>query len=163
MTVSQHSESTRLAQLEQRVQALEDVNAIRHLKARYAASCDDQYNPDGIAALCTEDAVWESQGLGRFEGRDAIRAFFRSASQLLPCAIHYSLNGPIDVQGDTARAQWYLFMPCPLGEGNRAMWRAGIDHEEYVRVEGEWKFTRKSSAPLFHTPFEDGWAKTRFV
>ena len=77
MTVSQHSESTRLAQLEQRVQALEDVNAIRHLKARYAAYCDDQYNPDGIAALFTEDAVWESQGLGRFEGRDAIREFFR--------------------------------------------------------------------------------------
>ena len=163
MTVPQPSESARVAQLEQRVQVLEDVNAIRHLKARYAASCDDQYNPDGIAALFTEDAVWESQGLGRFEGREAIRAFFRGASQLFTFAIHYSLNGQIDVQGDTARAQWYLFMPCTLGEGNRAMWRAGIDHEEYVRVEGEWKFTRKSSAPLFHTPFEDGWAKTRFV
>ena len=48
MTVPQLSESARLAQLEQRVQVLEDVNAIRHLKARYAASCDDQYNPDGL-------------------------------------------------------------------------------------------------------------------
>jgi hypothetical protein len=37
----------------------------------------------------------------------------------------------MDVQGDTARAQW--------------------------------KFKRKTSAPLFHTPFEEGWAKTRFV
>jgi hypothetical protein len=72
-------------------------------------------------------------------------------------------NRQIDVQGDTARAQWYLFMPCTLGEGNRAMWRAGVDHEEYVRVAGEWKFKRKTSAPLFHTPFEEGWAKTRFV
>ena len=107
--------------------------------------------------------MWESQGLGRFEGRDAIREFFRGASQLFTFAIHYSLNGQIDVQGDTARAQWYLFMPCTLGEGNRAMWRAGIDHEEDVRVEGEWKFKRKTSAPLFHTPFEEGWAKTRFV
>ena len=162
MTVPQLSESARLAQLEQRVQALEDVNAIRHLKARYAASCDDQYNPDGLAALFTEDAVWESQGLGRFEGREAIWACFRGASQLFPFAIHSSLNGHIDVQGDTARAQWYLFMPCTLGEGNRAMWRAGVDQEEYVRVDGEWKFKRKSSAPLFHTPFEEGWAKTRF-
>jgi SnoaL-like domain len=56
MTVPQLSKSARLAQLEQRVQALEDVNAIRHLKARYAAYCDDQYNPDGLAALFTEDA-----------------------------------------------------------------------------------------------------------
>jgi hypothetical protein len=109
------------------------------------------------------DPVWESQGLGRFAGRDAIREFFRGASQLFTFAIHYSLNGQIDVQGDTAQAQWYLFMPCTLGEGNRAMWRAGVDHEEYVRVAGEWKFKRKTSAPLFHTPFEEGWAKTRFV
>jgi ketosteroid isomerase-like protein len=163
MTVPQLSKSARLAQLEQRGQALEDVNAIRYLKARYAAYCDDQYNPDGLAALFTEDAVWESQGLGRFEGREAIRAFFRGASQLFTFAIHYSLNGQIDVQDDTAQARWYLFMPCTLGDGNRAMWRAGVDHEEYVRVAGEWKFKRKTSAPLFHTPFEEGWAKTRFV
>ena len=82
MTKPQHSDMARLAQLEQRVQALEDINAIRHLKARYAAYCDDHYNPEGIAALFTEDAVWESQGLGRFEGRDDIREFFRGASQL---------------------------------------------------------------------------------
>jgi hypothetical protein len=89
----QHSDGARLAQLEHRVRVLEDVNAIRHLKARYAAYCDDQYNPEGLAALFTEDAVWESQGLGRFEGRDAIRTFFRGASQLFTFAIHYSLNG----------------------------------------------------------------------
>ena len=41
---------SRWEQLEKRVQALEDVNAIRNLKAQYAAYCDDHYNPDGIAA-----------------------------------------------------------------------------------------------------------------
>jgi len=66
------------------------------------------------------------------------------------------------VQGDTARAQWYLCMPCTLGAGNRAMWQAGVDHEEDVRVAGEWQCNRKTSAPLFRTPFEEGWAKTRF-
>ena len=59
MTMPQHytSDMSRLAQLEKRVQALEDVNAIRNLKARYAAYCDDHYNPEGIAALFTADAV----------------------------------------------------------------------------------------------------------
>jgi ketosteroid isomerase-like protein len=156
------SDMSRWEQLEKRVQALEDVNAIRNLKARYAAYCDDHYNADEIAALFTVDAVWDSQGLGRFEGREAIREFFRGASQIFTFAIHYSLNGQIEVQGDSARAQWYLFMPCTLGAGNRAMWRAGIDREEYVRVDGEWKFQRKTSAPLFHSPFEEGWARTRF-
>lgn len=152
----------RLAALEERMQAVEDVNAIRNLKSLYAAYCDNNYNPDGIASLFTDDAVWESKGLGRFEGREAIRDFFRGVSHVFTFAIHYSLNGQIDVNGDTAEAQWYLFMPCTLGVDNRAMWRAGIDHETYIRVDGEWKFSSKESAPLFHTPYEEGWAKIRF-
>ena len=63
----------RLAKLETKVQTLEDTDAIRNLKARYAELCDDNYNPDAIAALFVEDAVWESVGLGRFDGREAIR------------------------------------------------------------------------------------------
>ena len=74
------SDLTRLERMERRLQALEDAEAIRNLKARYAALCDDQYDADGIAALFTEDALWESPALGRFEGREAIRGFFLGAS-----------------------------------------------------------------------------------
>ena len=119
----------RLEELETRVKAVEDTNAIRNLKARYAELCDDNYNPDGIAALFVEDAVWESGPLGRFEGREAIRKFFQGASEIFTFAIHYSLNSQIEVSGDSARARWYLFMPCTVGEGDRAMWRACIDDE----------------------------------
>jgi uncharacterized protein (TIGR02246 family) len=153
----------RLERLERRLQALEDAEAIRNLKARYAALCDAQYDADGIAALFTEDALWESPGLGRFEGREAIRAFFRGASSIFSFAIHYSLNGHIEVEGDTARARWYLFMPCTLAAGNRAMWRAGIDNEAYARVGGVWMFCRKRSEPLMSVPFETSWAETRFA
>jgi hypothetical protein len=59
----------RLERLERRLQALEDAGAIRNLKALYATLCDAQYDADGIAMLFTEDALWESRGLGRFEGR----------------------------------------------------------------------------------------------
>jgi ketosteroid isomerase-like protein len=100
----------RLERLERRLQALEDAAAIRNLKARYAALCDAQYDADGIAMLFTEDALWESPGLGRFEGREAIRGFFRGASGIFSFAIHYSLNGHIEVEGDRAQARWYLLM-----------------------------------------------------
>ena len=113
----------RLERIERRLQVLEDAEAIRNLKARYAALCDNQYDADGIASLFTEDAVWESPALGCFEGRDAIRNFFRGASGIFSFAIHYSLNGHIEVDGDTARARWYLFMPCTVAAGNQAMWR----------------------------------------
>ena len=151
--------------LQNRVRALEDANEIRNLKAEYAAACDDSYDPDRIAALFIEDATWESQGLGRFEGREAIREFFRGISGHFVFALHYGLNPSIEVTGDTARARWYLFMPCTVADGSegRAMWRAGVDDEEYVRVEGKWMFKSKKSAPIFSTPFEEGWARQRFV
>ena len=153
----------KLDELENRVRAVEDADAIRNLKARYAAYCDDNYNPDKIAELFVEDAVWESGSLGRFEGREAIRVFFQGASKIFTFALHYGLNPQIEVRGDTARGRWYLFMPCTVGDGNKAMWRAGIDDEEYVRVNGEWKFKSKISTGVFSTPFEEGWANVRFA
>jgi ketosteroid isomerase-like protein len=155
--------SMSLEELERRVRTLEDTEAIRNLKAEYAAYCDDSYDANKIAELFTKDAVWESEGFGRYEGREAIRMFFAGASKIISFAIHYSLNSRIEVTGDTARARWYLFMPCTVAKGNRAMWRAGIDDEEYVRVNGQWKFRRKTATSLFSTPLEEGWAKRRFL
>jgi hypothetical protein len=43
------------------------------------------------------------------------------------------------------------------------MWRAGVDDEEYVRVDGKWMFKSKKSYPIFHTTYEDGWSKQRFA
>ena len=79
MAQDDQSNPARLDRIERRLQALEDAEAIRNLKARYAAFCDHQYDADGIASLFTEDAVWESPALGRFEGREAIRNFFKGA------------------------------------------------------------------------------------
>ena len=109
-----------------------------------------------------EDATWEAEGLAQLEGREAIREFFRGASDIFTFAIHYGLNPKIEVTGDTAQARWYLFMPCTMGNGNVARWRAGIDDEEYVRVNGQWMFKSKKATTIFDTPFEDGWVKVRF-
>ena len=150
-------------ELRDRVRRLEDIEALRNLKAEYAAACDDNYDPDRLAALFVEDATWESQGLGRYEGREAIREFFRGISDHFVFALHYGLNPQIDVTGDTARARWYLFMPCTVGDTGKAMWRAGLDEEEYVRVHGKWMYKSKKSAPFFNTTFEEGWAKQQFI
>ena len=152
-----------LEDIERRLRTLEDLEEIKRLKARYCNYCDDNYDADKIAELFVEDAVWESTELGKFQGREAIREFFRRASQIYTFAIHYSLNSRIEVDGDTARARWYLFMPCIVGEGNRAMWRAGIDDEEYVRVDGRWMFKHKWATGVFNTPFDEGWARNRFA
>ena len=152
-----------VAELQRRVRHLEDVDALRNLKAEYAAACDDNYDADRLAALFVEDATWESEGMGRYQGREAIREFFRGISGHFVFALHYGLNPQIEVDGDTARARWYLFMPCTVGDTGEAVWRAGLDEEEYIRVDGRWMYQSKKSAPVFHTTFEQGWARQRFV
>ena len=75
--------------LERRVQRLEDLEAIRDLKARYAAACDNGYDADTLAAMFTEDAVWDGATLGRHVGREAIRAFFQGSSSRISFARHH--------------------------------------------------------------------------
>src|SRR6516225_505941 len=99
----------RIERLEQRLQVLEDAEAIRNVKVRYDACATDNTMPTGSRCCSPKMRCGESPGLGRFEGREAIRNFFRGTSGIFSFAIHYSLNGHIEVDGDTARARWYLF------------------------------------------------------
>lgn len=149
--------------LARRLQVLEDSEAIKKLKARYCAYCDNNYDADGIAALFTEDAVWDGGSFGKHEGREAIRTFFRGAPKLLTFAIHQVMNPLIEVQGERATGRWYLFQPCTLAEGNQAAWLAARYEEEYVKVNGEWQFTQLKVFSSFMTPYEQGWAKKKFV
>ena len=152
-----------LEDLERRLRVLEDIEAIKKLKARYCAYCDNNYDADGIAALFTEEAVWDGGNFGRYEGREAIRTFFRGAPRIFPFAIHQVMNPIIEVEGEQAKGQWYLFQPATLAEGNQAVWLAARYEEEYVKVESEWKFKRLKVLPSFLTPYDQGWVKKRFA
>ena len=151
-----------LEQLERRLRVVEDIEAIKKLKAKYCAACDDQYDADAIAALFTEDAVWDGGNFGVHRGREAIRTFFQGAAEIFPFALHQVMNPLIEVDGDNATGQWYLFQPCTLGEHNQALWLAAKYAEEYVRSGQEWQFKSLKVNAEFLTPFEEGWAKKPF-
>ena len=98
---------------------LEDIEAIKILKARYGYYCDDSYDPDGISSLFVEDGVWDGGQFGRYEGRNAIRGFFRDlARDKIGFAMHLFMNPLIEVSGDTGKGHWYLLCPLTLHEGN---------------------------------------------
>ncbi|MGH7985370.1 MAG: nuclear transport factor 2 family protein [Candidatus Binataceae bacterium] len=156
--------------LEERVRVLEDIESIKRLKARYCAACDDNYNAEAIAALFTEDAIWDGAGLGKAEGGEKIRQFFRGAPRIFPFAIHHVMNPIIEVEGDSARGQWYLLQPATRmrqSEGKaaekQAVWLAASYDEQYVRTADGWKFKHLKVTARFLTPYEEGWAKKQFV
>jgi hypothetical protein len=149
--------------IEKRLNALEGVEAIKRLKARYSAYCDDNYNPDKLATLFAEDAVWDGGDFGRHAGREAIRQFFSGAPEALPFAVHMVMNPIIEVDGDRAKGTWYFLGAFTLAKGDRAAWGSARYEDEYVKVNGEWLYQNLSVSFFFWTPFDEGWAKTRFV
>lgn len=149
--------------LEERVRAIEDVERIKELKARYAAACDNNYDADAIAALFAEDAIWDGGALGKAEGREKIRRFFRRAPEIFPFAIHNVMNPEIEIEGDRATGRWYLLQPATRSDGNRAVWLAAVYNDEYVRVGERWMFKHLRVTSNFLTPYDEGWAKKRFL
>ena len=152
-----------LEELERRIKVLEDVEEIKKLKAHYCAYVDAGFDADALAGLFTEDAVWDADTRGRGEGREEIRGFFQRGPQRLPFAVHMVMNPIIEVNGDTAKGTWYLLEPCTFADGNRAVWGAARYDEDYVRVDGQWKFQNLKLTSRFWTPFDEGWVKTRFI
>ena len=59
--------------LEQRITRLEDIEAIKKLKAIYCDICDDMHNPERIGALFADDGIWESADFGKAVGPQADR------------------------------------------------------------------------------------------
>lgn len=149
--------------LEARIRTLEDIEAIRNLKARYARYCDDDYDADALAPLFTEDAVWDGGMLGRCEGREAIRTFFGGTARVMPYAIHHVTNPEIEVAGDEATGKWLLWQPCIHAEGNQALWMAGGYADRYRRENGEWRFAEVLISLKMLSPYEAGWAQARLV
>jgi len=152
-----------LEDIDRRLRAIEDIEEIKRLKARYCSYCDDNYDADSIASLFTEDAIWDGGIRGTAEGRNEIRNFFIRASERLPFAVHMVMNPIIEVDGDRAKGIWYLFQACTYAEGDQAVWGSARYDEEYVRLEGEWKFRSLKLTSFFWTPFDRGWVRDRFV
>jgi len=132
--------------LAQRIQQLEDIEAIRKLKALYCAACDDDHNPEKLGALFAEDAVWEASSMGRAEGRRAIQKMLGDLgrSGVIRNSAHNVFNPIIEVDGDTATGHWRLLMLYtgiyPDGSLHHSR-IIGWYREHYARIDGRWQYT----------------------
>lgn len=153
-----------LEELAQRIQTLEDIEAIKKLKARYCAAADER-DEDAFVDCFTEGASWDGGSFGHYEGHAAIRAFFQAIPKSLSFALHYVMNPQIEVNGDTATGRWYLLEPCTMRQGDReqAVWGSARYEEDYVRVSGEWKMKNLRLIQNFWSPFDQGWVKQPFI
>jgi len=163
-----------LKDLEKRIQVLEDLEAIKKLKAKYGQLCDARYDLQTmamkneaevdaiarqIANFFSEDGVWDGgEKLGVARGREKIyQRFKESAFQF---AVHYFVMPDITIEGNKARARWYLLQAASLKD-NTAVWMSGTEDDDYVKVNGQWLQTYMKVTLFFLTPYDQGWAKKR--
>lgn len=159
-----------LERLERRLAAVEGAQAIERLKARYAELVDARYARGAIVAedrlaelaariaeLFTEDATWDGgRALGVARGRAEIAARMREPTLLF--SRHYFLKPHIEVAGETARARWDVLCPCTTRDG-RPHWMAGIEDDEYRKVDGRWLHQHMKLTVVFLSPHATGWEK----
>ena len=145
------------------VQWLFDIEKIKQLKHRYCAYCDEQYNPDGIAGLFTDDGVWDGGLFGRAEGREEILRFFAGASKQVSFANHYVSNPIIEIDGDTATGRWDLWQPMVMAPDPAALWLVAKYRDRYVRSGDTWLFQLLELDVRALSPYELGFAKQRFI
>lgn len=145
--------------LEARLARMEDLEAIKQLKARYCEICDDDHNPDRIVTLFTKDGIWEGEGIGKAEGHAAIRDLFTGFQKAMSFTMHMVMNPIIEIDGDRATGSWYIILPSTFRKGNQARWQAGRYEEDYVKVDGAWKIKHlRVVEPTMSAKYETGWA-----
>jgi hypothetical protein len=139
--------------LEARIQALEDLEAIRQLKYRYFR-CLDLKQWDELRGCFTPEATVEyGDGQYRLQGVGAILDFLvRSlGSDSGALGSHHGHQPEIELTGrTTARGVWaldnYLFQPAR----KRALRIAAYYRDEYVKVSGRWRIAHTGYTTLYH-------------
>ena len=138
-----------IAELAKRITRLEDIEAIKQLKARYCDICDDMHNPDRIASVFAEDGIWEGGDFGKAQGHKAIRDLFSGFKEQISFSQHNIMNPIITVDGDRATGSWYIVGPWDFVENNRNVWMTLRYDDDYVKIDGEWKYQHLRAALRF--------------
>jgi hypothetical protein len=158
-----------MSDLEARIQRLEDIEAIRALKMRYAKLCDEGYDADGIVSLfAEEDVSWVSDVFGTYRGRDEIHAWFDGVGEEIRWALHFMINPVVEVgaDGTTATGSFYLLelatMSAPGGGEPDAVVMTGKYADEFVKVGGDWRFKKIEVNFEQVSNLDQGWVRQQF-
>jgi hypothetical protein len=149
--------------LQQRLNELEDIEAIKQLKYRYAEICDDFHNPDRVITLFTEDGIWEGGPFGIGIGHAQIHELFEGFRDFIDFSQHNMTNPIIKVNGNTATGEWYLFGPYRIRGSQQAQWLSGTYKDDYVKINGEWKYQHLRFNLRLWAPYTEGWSDELIV
>ncbi len=155
--------------IETRLQRLEDIEAIRALKARAGLLADSKYTADHRKK--TQDKVdaiaWEQArcfapdgearlgGETRARGHEALFAGFRHRPWRF--ALHMYYNPIITCEGGRAHGHWVFWCLASDEATDAPLHIAGYIEDEYVRLAEGWRFQSTEMKARFNTGFGAAW------
>lgn len=146
-----------LAELEARIQSLEDIEAIKRLKYKYLR-CLDTKQWDEMGTTFAPDATTDySDGELRFSGRDAIMKFLKESAMGGPTGligVHQVHHPEIELTSPTtAKGTWALYNYLLHKTAQTGLRICAYYHDEYVKAGGQWLI--KSTG--YKRIFEESW------
>jgi hypothetical protein len=143
--------------LEARIQALEDLEAIKRLKYKYLRALDTK-QWDELAETLSEDAAADyADGEYSFRSRAAILEFLKGtplADAGAFVGVHQCSQPEIDLTGPTAaRGIWALYNYLIHKREHVGLRLCAFYHDEYVKEGGEWKIRSTG----YRRIFEEQW------
>jgi SnoaL-like domain len=138
------------ASLEERIQRLEDLEAIRDLANRYAFNINKGWNgktvgdEESMAPIFTDDVTYESVDLDqKGQGRAGLVTSMREGTASIDFSMHTFHSPVITLDGDTASATWLFWIGARTGDNARAVYLGA--EMGYTRTQDGWRI----SAVLF--------------
>jgi len=117
------------------------------------AYCDAVTRRDAAqwASCWASDATWVLPRGRRAEGREAIVALWRSAINEYGLVVQHAHDGTAVLAGDRGTGRWHISEHARRRDGRPVLLLAAYD-DEYVRVDGAWKFAARSLDVQYHGP-----------
>lgn len=126
---------------------IEEKDAIRDLMTRYCLAIDaGRY--EEWAQCFTEDGIFDSPILGKWQGWDALRAFTTKYREWTgdTQSRHCVMNILIDIQGQTATAESYLLL-THAARGKTELVISGRYEDRIEKVGDQWRFKQRKVCP----------------
>jgi ketosteroid isomerase-like protein len=142
-----------LEELERRVRAMEDLEAIKRMHRQYMNHLDN-LEFGAAAAMFAEDATAQVRTFGVKHGKKEIEEVYMGilAHRKERFDAHLVSQPIVTLDGDWAKGEWivYMFFSKPT-----LQWVQGRHECEYVKVDGQWKFSYlKFTRTLSSDPLE---------
>ena len=132
-----------LEELEKRIQAIEDLEAIKKLHQNYI-NLMDNIHYDEVPDLFTENAAVEVRNSGIKRGKKELSEIYMMIKNFYKGGIarhigHFAVQPDITVNGHSAKGTWLIYM---LQSKPDVQWVQGVNECEYRKENGRWLISK---------------------